>query len=164
MNWVENYKSNGFAMAEDDPSSSRASPEDDLWDYSRLRPNPGEPYFNEWRQLSRFEKYCWHWTKYNSFALQLLEPEAPEHWMHLDVSTASTGTFERVFSFLGLEGYDRRTVNTMLSSRINSAFEKTGHDLKYPDWKHWSDEQRAIFDRHAAEMMQRLGYDHRRSP
>jgi hypothetical protein len=161
MNWIEYYKSNGFAMVEDDPQSSRSRPEEDLWDYSRLRPNPGEPYFAEWRQLSRFEKFSWLWANFNALALRLLEREDRSRWMQIDVSTASTATFEEVFSFLGLSGFDGDQVNEMLRSRINSAVEKTGHGVKYPAWENWTDEQRGIFDRHAAGMMKRLGYDGR---
>lgn len=159
MNWVEYYKSNGFAMAEDDASSSRSRPEEDLWDYSRLRPNPGEPYFDQWRELSRFEKFCWLWANFNALGLSLLEQEDRDRWMIIDVSTANAATFENVFSFLGLGGFDRRRVTTMLDSRINSAVEKTGQGVRYPEWRRWSPEHREIFSRHAAVVMKRLGYD-----
>ena len=159
MNWVEYYKANGFAMREDDPSSSRAKPEDDFWDYSRLRPNLGEKYHEEWAGLSRFEKYCWHWANFNSYGLRLLEQENRDNWMLLDVSSTTSRRFQDVFAFLGLEGFDGGRIDAMLESKINSAVEKTGQGLKYPGWNSWTDDQRSIFHRHAGAMMRRLGYD-----
>ena len=104
-------------------------------------------------------KFSWLWANFNALALRLLEREERGRWMQIDVSTASTATFEEVFSFLGLSGFDSDQVNEMLRSRINSAVEKTGHGVKYPAWENWTDEQRGIFDRHAAGMIKRLGYD-----
>jgi hypothetical protein len=44
----------------------------DLWDYSRFRPKEGECYYEEWQELSTFEKICWYWAKYNSLATDTL--------------------------------------------------------------------------------------------
>ena len=70
MDWHSLSRGNIFGRKEDDITFKVVKPEQDWWDYSRIRPLVGETYYDEWPNLSRFEKCSWYWNKYN---LELLK-------------------------------------------------------------------------------------------
>jgi hypothetical protein len=149
---------NLFSRLEDDGVSSTMSPDDDPWDYSRLRPNPGDPMHDRWKQTSRFEKCAWYWANFNARALDTLSTVDRDKWRVVDVTSSTPEQVESVFEFLGLEGFDRDQVSRMLDSKINSLEELTGSCNLFPEYKDWTEEQKEIFARHAGPVMRRLGY------
>ncbi len=158
MDWHEMKAKNIYGMREDGVVDGPAEPEDDPWDYSRLRPNPGEPYYGEWAALSRFEKCAWYWARFNEVALELLGRQPRGRWMQINVSERSADDIERVFRFLELDGFDGVKVAAMLATDINSVKDRTGQENRFPRWRQWDAAQTASFDRFAAPMMERLGY------
>jgi hypothetical protein len=149
---------NVFSMQEDDDQSLARTPDDDPWDYSRLRPNPGQPMYERWKQTTRFEKCAWYWATFNALALDMLAAVDRERWRIVDVTNSTLEQVESVFDFLELEGFDRAQVSRMLESKINSLEELTGSCNLFPEYKDWTEEEKRIFARHAIPVMQRLGY------
>lgn len=45
---------------------ARGSMTNSLWYYSKITPQIGDPYFNEWHNMSQFEKCCWVWASENA--------------------------------------------------------------------------------------------------
>ena len=158
MDWHRFKAHNIYAMKEDGVESGAVLPEQDPWDYSRLRPNPGAALFERWQMMSRFQKCAWYWSTFNALALDNLAKIATERWKMVDVSNSSVETVERIFDFLGLSGFDPQVVQGMLDARINSLFDRTGQADRFPRWPEWSPEQKQSFRELAGEMMTRLGY------
>ena len=149
---------NVFSMYEDDGVSGARRPEDDPWDYSRLRPNPDEPMFDCWGKISRFEKCAWYWANFNERALNAFSKVSEERWRVIDVTFSTVEVFKEVFQFVGLTGFDRDEVGRLLASRINSLEELTGSCNIFPEYEKWTKEQKEILARHAGPVMERLGY------
>jgi len=158
MDFHELYSGNIFAMAEDGEPEGSAVPEEDPWDYSRLRPSSEDPVCSSWTSFDRFQKCAWHWAKVNELALDNLAKVDADRRMTVDVSNTDTETVERVFDFLGLSGFDPVKVGDMLDARINSLLDKAGKSDRFPKWKAWTDERSRMFEKQAGEMMSRLGY------
>ncbi len=163
MDWHDFYNrklshSGVFAMKEDDPNSSVVSPEQDWWDYSRLRPNPGTLYCEMWQQLSRFEKCAWYWANFNKKALELFSQLDNQRWLQVNMKSLDSVKMKQIFDFLGLDGFNIQQIGEMLNARINSLQERAGLPDKFPPWSDWTQRQRNAFDRIAGDMMARMVY------
>ena len=163
MDWHDFYSqkfshSGVFAMKEDDPNSPVDSPEQDWWDYSRLRPNPDDPYFEAWQRLSRFEKCAWYWANFNKKALGLFSELDNQRWLQVDMKSLDRFKMKRIFDFLGLDGFNADQIEEMINARINSLQERAGLPDKFPRWTDWTQEQRNAFDRIASDTMESVLY------
>ncbi|MFX0115108.1 MAG: sulfotransferase [Candidatus Hodarchaeota archaeon] len=152
--WSGNY----YGLEEDGEVSNPVSPEDDWWDYSRLRPNPGHPYYEQWKGLSRFEKCCWNWNEFNSQIIQHTGKLDKKKWALINMNHTTSEYLREIFDFLELEGFSASLVDEMLSSRINSLMEKAGLEHDYPHWDNWSQNKMKIFNKHCGKMMKRFSY------
>lgn len=128
-------------------------------DYARPRPRPGDPYFERWPELSRFEMAAWYWQFINRLYVENLAKIPPEDWIGIDYSTVEPQDIERVFDFLGLRGFDHDSVENMLSSHINSVWSRIRRRGKFTTWRDWDEDRRRAFDGIAAGAMTLLGYD-----
>jgi hypothetical protein len=158
MDWNKVCKGNIYGMKEDDESSNINSPEQDWWDYSRLRPNPGDAYFKGWRGLTRFEKCCWYWNEFNAQSLKYCLSIDNNRWRIINLNKVSSGDFEKLFEFLRLNGFNSKEINTMLSSRINTSKDRGKVISEFPSWTSWSDKQMEIFHKHTKQLMRIFGY------
>ena len=150
--------SNFYQMPEDGVFSTKG-PEDDPWDYSRLRPNPGDSFHDSWKDVSLFEKAVWNWTQFNEQGLAALAKCPAERWRLIDVTFGTIDLVEQTFDFLELTGFDPKIIERMLESRINSIQEKSGRDHSFPAYPHWTKTQKEILMKHAGRLMGRLGYE-----
>ena len=157
MNWHEKKAKNIFISPEDTPDATEGA-EADLWDYSRMRPEPGDPKSKLWRTMTRFQQCAWYWNAYNKKALEIFEALPAHSWLQLGAEEFSPATLEAVFGFLGLEGFDADVVSAMLSQKINSLNDRLGVSGGFPSWPVWSAAQSEAFMEQAAPMMQTLGY------
>ena len=158
MGSYRHWRGNYYGLEEDGEKSDLDHPEQDWWDYSRLRPNSGDAYYDDWKKLSRFEKCCWNWNAFNSQILSQTSKLDKDKWRLININRVNSVDFEEVFSFLGLTGFDSKKVEEILLSRVNSLMEKAGITHDFPHWDNWSQEQSEIFSKHCATMMDRLGY------
>ena len=163
MDWHDFYNqkfshSGVFAMKEDDPNSPIDSPEQDWWDYSRLRPNPGTPYFEEWQRLSRFEKCAWYWTNFNKKALESFSELDDQRWLQVNMKSLDRFKMKQIFDFLGLDGFNANQIEKLINARINSLQERAGLPDKFPRWTDWTQEQRNAFDRIAGDTIKCVVY------
>jgi hypothetical protein len=130
----------------------------DTSDYSRPRPLPGDPFYDEWENLSRAEMCAYYWSYINDLYLDELERMPQEAWIEIDYTLPSADDILRVGKFLDLKGLSRSRIQRMLNKRINSLRERRGEERVYPDWQNWDDKLRKRFERIAAKTMNRLGY------
>lgn len=144
----------------------------DTSDYARPRPKPGDPLFNEWERLTRFEMCAYYWSRINNLYLDELSQLSAESWITIDYKKPTASDVLRVADFIGLEGLSTEIVAGMLDKRINSvgtraqdeaaqnpakAVESFGQ-AGFPNWRTWSPELTSKFYRLAGSTMQRLGY------
>ena len=125
----------------------------------RPRPLPGDPWFDEWPRLTRFQMTSWLWSFHVRTTLSQLNALPDDRWTTIDYSAElSAETFAPIYAFLGLEGFDAGRVQEMLDARINSLAEKRISDDASPRWPDWPVEWREQFDAIAASAMVQLGY------
>ena len=157
MNWHEIRKGNIFGRREDDKKSEIIKPEDDWWDYSRIRPLKGEQYYENWVNMKRFEKIAWHWAKCNELILEALKRLHRERVHIVKIDDTSEIDIKKLFKFLCLEGYKREKVKNMLNSKINTS-EVNILKNSFPKWNDWDDNYMKSFNKYAGKMMEKLGY------
>jgi hypothetical protein len=159
MNWHKHKARNIFNSPPDLIPEGNFGPEPDPWDYSRIRPQPGDPLHTRWHELDRFEKCAWYWNAFNREALRRFSGLPKESWIRLDVGGLDAAAIQAVFDFLELEGFSQEAVDAMLSRRINSVEDRTGKTSDFPRHPDWTEAQTLRFWRQARPMMQALGYE-----
>ncbi len=158
MDWDAAGHTN-YGRYEDGPQYTTTQPEDDFWDYSRLRPLRDDPVFSKWRQMEKFEKFAWGWAKFHDLLFSEVEQLPENAHRMLNMNTATAADVGELYEFLGLKGFDEQAVHDLLFGRVNTSANADGPRERYPHWSDWSPQQRAAFDRYAGSWMQRLGYD-----
>ncbi|GAB6099414.1 hypothetical protein JCM16358_12930 [Halanaerocella petrolearia] len=128
-------------------------------DGSRLRAIyfPDDPYYDQWNQMSRFEKICWRWQKKDGFIYQSVK----------EMDNAITVTFEDIFKDDNFKGIYRiadyidlpktetdKMIDKMMNRRVNSTKE-----YAIPKWTDWDQEMLDKFDEIAGEHMRNY-YDY----
>jgi hypothetical protein len=133
--------------------------EKDTSDFSRPRPQPGEPLHDRWEQLSRLEMCAYYWSTINGLLLSELRKLPRGAWMRIDYTDPTRTDVLEAAEFVGLEGLEPRAVDDMLADRINSLAERgTDAMVRMPPWPDWPEEAAAAFRRIAGPMMVALGY------
>jgi len=151
-----NARSAGYARYEDDESSLTTQPEDDFWDFVRIRPLPSTPDFSRWREYDRFEKFAWGWAEYSRIMLEKAGQLNSSEYLQIDMTSVDTNRMKQVFDFLQLDGFESRRISKMLDAKINTTNVKSAE--RFPDWRRWDEETLAKFNKHAQKMMETLGY------
>ncbi len=119
-----------------------------------------DSYYNKWYAMSRFEKICWAWVKFNEYALQIL-PNNPHarlfyfedifqsenRYQHLEdlVTYATTLPDMKIPITRSLDGWLDKKIHKSTS-------------LQFPAWENWSVEQKMQFDNICGDLMRRLNY------
>lgn len=127
-------------------------------DFSRPRPNRGDPLFGQWLQLSRFQMCSYYWQKINHLHIKALEHIDPNRWISINYTKPSTDSVEKVIDFLGLTGITSKSIKSHLSKKINSLSERQNQNNIYPCWTNWNSRSRNQFWNIAGKTMIELGY------
>jgi hypothetical protein len=116
-------------------------------------PLPQQGYFDDWEEMSRFEKVCWLWA--DSYT-NLLESVPESKVINFEkIINDFDYCNEQVFSFLGIQiGYQEW--EKYLSKKSNNAIKI--HE--FPHWKDWSQKNRDDFDQICGSVMNKLGYEY----
>ncbi len=155
----DEYGKNLYRTFEDEDNPKTVQPEEDFWDFARLRPKKTDTIFYSWKSLTRFEKASWYWAKFNGLILKKIEKKDKDRFITVDISNINLKEIEKIFNFAGLEGFNRDIISKMLKERINSAQEKWGLKDIFPKWDKWDNNMKESFSRYAGRMMKRLGYN-----
>jgi len=108
-----------------------------------------------------FRSACATWRRHVDAALRFEEihPERCITIVHAQLAHDPAAGFERILSFLGAVSYDGPAEH-FRTHLLNSSFEDDGFDPVERDrrhgatpWTEWSDDERAIFDEEAGEML-----------
>ncbi len=115
-----------------------------MWRRARLHGDrTGDFTSAQWESLTRFEKCCWCWSKYNRMIEERLG--GLEDGMHTRVRLDRlSSSIPRLQDFLGLSGEGRVVVE-----QLNSARQPVSY------WTRWTPVQRASFERLCGDDMDR---------
>ncbi len=130
----------------------------DTSDFSRPRPQKGDPYYDIWLDLTREEMCAWYWQYINRLYLNQLKKLPSTAYRILDYTNPTAKDIIKIADFLNLRGLTENKITNLLDSKINSLKNRFGIDKKYPGWRHWSSTQRRQFDKIAQKEMFELGY------
>jgi hypothetical protein len=129
---------------------------DNRSDRYRIRPQAGDPYFENWESLPRFEKICWYWNAYNSFALRFTDIVEARRFLLLkaeDLFAARGETLEQLFEFIGVPSPGSEALAAELDHKHNRQVKND-----YPRFEEWNESQRKTLAAVAGDTMTALGY------
>jgi len=127
-------------------------------DYSRPRPLPDDPLYEEWEELTREEMCAYYWSYINNLYQTELNKIPPDAWIKIDYTHPASKDILKVADFLKLEGIEEETVEKLLNKKINSLNERFKLNPSYPNWMNWNSDKRDRFDRIASQAMFNLNY------
>ncbi len=130
-----------------------------LPDYARPRPKKGEPLYNEWEDLTRFEMCSYYWAKMNEICLENLNNIPNKDWITVDLGLSNPLLdILKMVKFLNLKGLNEEKLKLMLESKINSLQYHGLKEGRFPHWSEWDSKTTKKFWEIAGDMMIRLGY------
>ena len=122
-----------------------------VWHQARLSGvRTGDFSEEQWNGLTRFEKCCWIWRKYNEIIQDHLSRTPDELWRQVYLN-ALKSSVPSLAEFLGLH----EAPNRIVVEKTNMARQPL------VGWKSWSDEQRHQFENMCASAMDRWHPDWR---
>ena len=122
----------------------------------RLRPLSDDPLVDQWPSMTPVERNAWLWAETNRLILEGLETWPEECIMQIrfeDFVTAPMKVYADIRAFLGIEDAMPAATQQILRYPINRR-----QRTVLPHWHDWDHETTNAFWRHAANMMDRLGY------
>jgi len=117
------------------------------YDTNRIYPREGDPWRDEWSNMSRFEKLCWYWMIENKYLRECV---------------GNTVQFEKIIT--DYEYFDRkllkplnmRILKKFWEEKINKPKNVTNH-YKLPHWREWN-EKKDVFNMICGKEMEKNGY------
>lgn len=122
-------------------------------DGSRLRAIyfSDDPYYDQWDEMSRFEKICWEWQKKDGFiyhSVKEMDNAITVKFEDIFKSDNFNGAYE-IADYIGLPKDETdKMVDKMIDRRVNST-----KDYAIPKWTEWDQKMRNKFDKIAGEHM-----------
>src|SRR6056297_386467 len=156
MNWDKKHPGRNYNRYEDHPEATITQPEEDFWDFGRIRPLKNNQIFSRWKSMDLFEKFAWSWNEYNKILIEHVKKLDQEEFIILDMSNVCVENIFQTFEFLNLNGYMKSKVSEMMKSKINTTHAEESQ--KFQHWSDWDEKMNRKFECYASEMMGKLGY------
>jgi len=103
--------------------------------------------------MSKFEKFCWIWNYKNACYSELSNQNymlvKMEDLVHSD---NIENTFKQLVTFLG-QNFDEGILISN-NKKINKS-----NPIRFPPYKEWTDQHKAILHQHCDELMKSMKYD-----
>lgn len=113
-------------------------------------PKPGTELFDAFKEMSQFERICWHWQYINNRILDDFDQLPDEQKLRVKLEDI-TGDLEALKSFSAFLGLTPNQDQIELMGKPYNVVVPVNYGL--------TPEQQQIFERHCRAMMDRLGYD-----
>lgn len=116
-----------------------------------------DPYKENWKKLSKFEKYCWFYNKLNENAIRVMKNKPNFkvfRYEDIFLSENKVENFKELMDF----------ATTFKSGKVECDFKadlidnKIDSKQKSSTWENWSDEQAQIMMKHCGKIMAEFGY------
>jgi hypothetical protein len=102
-----------------------------------VHPPPGDPYYEQWSSMSRFQRLCWLWQADNSFIRASLD-----HTIQFELLVSDYDYFKsELLDYVGLE-LDSDTWQGFVGRRTNRT-----PLYRMPPWPEWAPGEREDFER-----------------
>ncbi len=124
-------------------------------DRFRIEPRVDDAFRDQWQDWSEFEKVCWYWHAVNRYALDFFGGLANDRILSLrsaDLFLSCSGA-SRVFELLNVTAPPHAEIKRVLARRCNAQRQGT-----FPEYEHWSTEQRRKLKDIAFSTAAELGY------
>lgn len=102
---------------------SRGWYEGNAWDWCRIRPLSGDPYFDEWEGMHPTQRIAWLWRTTNEFVQESLNHLSPERWIEVrsaDLFRKGISTTNRILRLVEVPNIDARGARTILGRKLNA--------------------------------------------
>ncbi|MGM0369640.1 MAG: sulfotransferase family protein [Bacillota bacterium] len=118
---------------------------------------PDDEYYDQWDEMSRFEKICWRWQKKDGFIYDQIQK----------MDNVITVKFEDIFKDEAHSGLykiceqidlDKKRVKPVVEEMMNRKVNSTG-EYEIPKWSNWDQKKKDKFDEIAGEHMKKY-YDY----
>jgi hypothetical protein len=105
------------------------------WDFGRLKPQKGTEEFAKWDRMDQFEKVCWLWRETYERIMTMAAgiPEERVMIVRFEDLISDASYAEQIFSFLALEGFNKNSINRILTQKLNKQ-----HTGEFPPKNEWS--------------------------
>lgn len=126
------------------------------WNFARIRPRKGEPYFSEWASLSPLEKEAWRWAQINQMAHAFFSTVPAERRMELPAATFFSGKkemYKEIFEFVGAPCPPMSEIEGIMGKKMNAQAHFNGLSFE------WTDESLASVRRFIEPTATLLGYN-----
>jgi len=139
------------------------TPRDGIYFRKKLRLQASDfandPYYDQWKTMTQFQKACWHWVKKDSFIRQAVKDD------HRAMRVKFEDIFNRESSYQGLWeminfmdiGVDRESFQKQCELSMDKKLNISKKE-EFPRWQNWSPEQKKQFMNIAGEYMNLYGY------
>ena len=138
-----------------------------MWDWNALNLSvraynfPDDPSASRWKEMSKFEKYCWYYSNVNNRAFELMK-KVPDfkifRYEDLFDKQKRDQYFNEMLEYAtGFKDGFRAEYKyrpELLDEKIHAAASK----WRIPKWKNWNDNLVKMMDYHCGEIMQHFGY------
>ncbi len=114
-----------------------------------IYPPKGDPYFEKWSTMSRFEKICWQWQYDNAYLLKVIGKPIKFELLRSDYDYFKSELLDQIgvdIDALTWQGYVSQKQNVTPTYRL-------------PHYKDWTATQQQQFKSICGEVMQRCGYE-----
>ena len=125
------------------------------WEDGRLRPQQGDADFDTWSDRDQFSQICWLWNETYRHIERIRAEVGEDRIMVIRFEDLIAGpeTTGRLFDFLGLDGFDRGSIEGVLGQKLNA--QQSGN---FPHPSLWSEAQHRTCWDIVKEMAVRYGY------
>ena len=126
------------------------------WNFARIRPRPGEPFYEHWENMESLEKEAWRWAKINKEAKAFFDTLPAERKLELPSSTffnATDDTYKEIFRFVGVSCPPVDEIHQIMGRKMNAQAHFNGLSFE------WSDERIEKVKPYIAEVAELLGYE-----
>lgn len=116
-----------------------------------LEPLPGDPYYDAWNGMSRFEKVCWSWREANQNLSEIVPPHRVIKLERIAKDYEYTkNIFNRELGILiPLQTWQETT---------NRKSSNSSRKYDFQSWRDWPRSQLDTFNEICGDMMEKLGY------
>ncbi|HOB15543.1 MAG TPA: sulfotransferase [Defluviitoga sp.] len=120
-----------------------------------------DPYCDKWKNMSKFERYCWYYNKLNTFVLDSMKDKKNFRLYRYEDLFLSKSRNEFFLDFLEFcskfsDGFSRKYQfkPELLDKKLNSSAD----NYKLPHWKEWDRKMAQKMHEHCGKLMERFGY------
>lgn len=129
-----------------------------------LRAKPNTAIGNRWKKTGPFEKCLWYWDLVNSMICDFFSSLPSELWKIQPIEKLNIEVCRELYQFLELDGFNKKEVKELLSTRVNATPNGGDHrslnpwslHMKIGDRSTWDQDQNFAYETWAVPLAKKL--------